>query len=100
MIIDHDQGAPLGQDNRNLRRGGWLFSPSCLAQFAQHGSRVRTCGVQETLVCLDSYQEGDYNGIMLRLEYSSRTIIKCGDLPDSNMAGMGSAIACLSSAHQ
>ena len=34
------------------------------------------------------------------LEYSNRTVINCGDLPDSNVAGMGSAIACLSSAHQ
>ena len=60
---------------------------------------VRTCGVQDTLECLASYQEGDYSGIMLRLEYSNRTITNCGDLLDSNVASMGSAIACLSSAH-
>ena len=39
---------------------------------------VRTCGVQDTLECLASYQEGDYSGIMLRLEYSNRTITNCG----------------------
>ena len=33
----------------------------------KHGDGVRTCGVQDTLECLDSYQEGDYSGIMLRL---------------------------------
>ena len=60
---------------------------------------VRTCGVQDTLECLASYQEGDYSGIMLRLEYSNRTITNCGDLLDSNVASMGSVIACLSSAH-
>ena len=47
--------------------------------------------VQETLEHLDSYQDGDYSGILLRLEYLNRIIINCGDLPDSIVAGIGSA---------
>ena len=39
--------------------------------------------VQETLERLDSCQNGDYSGILLRLEYLNRIIINCGDLPDS-----------------
>ena len=31
--------------------------------------------VQETLEGLDSYQDGDYSGILLRLEYLNRIII-------------------------
>ena len=54
--------------------------------------------VQETLERLDSDLNGDYSGIFLRLEYLNRTIINCGDLPDSIVAGIGSAIACLLSA--
>ena len=56
--------------------------------------------VQETLERLDSYQDGDYSGILLRLEYLNRIIINCGDLPDSIVAGIGSAITCLSSAQR
>ena len=55
--------------------------------------------VQETLERLDSYQDGD-SGILLRLEYLNRIIINCGDLPDSIVAGIGSAITCLSSAQR
>ena len=51
--------------------------------------------VQETLERLDSCQNGDYSGILLRLEYLNRTIINCGHLPDSIVAGIGSAIAFL-----
>ena len=54
--------------------------------------------VQETLERLDSYQDGNYSGILLRLEYLNRIIINCGDLPDSIVAGIGSAIKCLSGA--
>ena len=43
--------------------------------------------VQETLERLDSCQNGDYSGILLRLEYLNRTIINCGDLPDCIVAG-------------
>ena len=56
--------------------------------------------VQETLELLDSCQNGDYGGILLRLEYLNRIIINCGDLPDSIVAGIGSAIACLLSAQR
>ena len=53
--------------------------------------------VQETLERLDSYQDSDYNGILLRLEYLNRIIINCVDLLDSVLAGIGSTITCLSS---
>ena len=56
--------------------------------------------VQDTLEHLDSYQDGDYSGILLRLEYLNRIIINFGDLPDSIVAGIGSAITCLSSAQR
>ena len=56
--------------------------------------------VQETLERLDSCQNGDYLGILLRLEYLNRAIINCGDLPDSIVAGIGSAIACFLSAQR
>ena len=56
--------------------------------------------VQETLERLDSCQNGDYSGILLRLEYLNRTIINCGDFPDSIVDGIGSAIACLLSAQR
>ena len=56
--------------------------------------------VQETLERLDSYQEGDYRGILLRLEYLNRIIINCVDLLDSVLAGIGSANTCLSSAQR
>ena len=65
----------------------------------KHGGSVKfaLAVVQETLERLDSYQDGDYSGILLRLEYLNRIIINCGDLPDSIVAGIGSAITCLSS---
>ena len=56
--------------------------------------------VQDTLERLDSYQDGDYSGLLLRLEYLNRIIINCGDLPDPIVAGIGSAITCLSSAER
>ena len=56
--------------------------------------------VQDTLERLDSYQDGDYSGLLLRLEYLNRIIINCGDLPDSIVAGIGSAITYLSSAER
>ena len=56
--------------------------------------------VQETLERLDSYQDGDYRGILLRLEYLNRIIINCVDLLGSVLAGIGSAITCLSSAQR
>ena len=56
--------------------------------------------IQETLERLDFYQDGDYSGILLRLEYLNRIIINCGDLPDYIVAGIGSAITCLSSAQR
>ena len=56
--------------------------------------------VQETLERLDSYQDGDYRGILLRLEYLNRIIINCVDLLDSVLAGIGSAITFLSSAQR
>ena len=56
--------------------------------------------VQDTLERLDSYDDGDYSGILLRLEYLHRILINCGDLPDSVVAGIGSAITCLSSAQR
>ena len=56
--------------------------------------------VQETLERLDSYQDGDYSGILLRLEYLNRIIVNCGDLPDSIMAGIRSAVTFLSSAQR
>ena len=56
--------------------------------------------VQDTLECLDSYQDGDYSGILLRLEYLHPILINCGDLPVSVVAGRGSAITRLSSAQR
>ena len=56
--------------------------------------------VQETLERLDSCQNGDYGGILLRLEHLNRTTINCGDLPDSIVVGIRSAIACLLSAQR
>ena len=56
--------------------------------------------IQETLGHLDSCQDGDYSRILLRLEYLNRTLINSGELPDSVVAGIGSAIACLSGAQQ
>ena len=56
--------------------------------------------IQDTLERLDSYQDGDYSGILLLLEYLHRILINCGDLPDSDVAGIGSAITCLSSAQR
>ena len=53
--------------------------------------------VQETLERLDPYQDGDYRGILLRLEYLNRIIINCGD---SVVAGIGSAITFFSSAER
>ena len=56
--------------------------------------------VQETLERLDSYQDGDYSGILLRLEHLNRIVTNCGDLPDYIVAGLGSAITCLSRAQR
>ena len=56
--------------------------------------------VQETLEHLDSCQNSDHSRILLRLEYLNHTIIHCGDLPDSIVAGIGSAIACFLSAQR
>ena len=56
--------------------------------------------VQETLERFDSCQNGDHSRILLRLEYLNRTLINSGELPDSIVAGIGSAIACLTSAQQ
>ena len=53
--------------------------------------------IQETLGRLDFCQDGDYSRILLRLEYLNRTLINSGELPDSIVAGIGSAIICLSS---
>ena len=59
----------------------------------KHGGSVCTCcSVQETLERFDSYQDGDYSGILLRLKYLNRIIINCGDLPNSIVAGIGSPI--------
>ena len=38
--------------------------------------------VGETLERLDTYQDGDYSGILLRFVYLNRIIINCEDLPD------------------
>ena len=56
--------------------------------------------VQEALERLDSYQDGDFSGILLRMEYLDRIIVNCGDLLDSIVAGIRSAITCLSSAQR
>jgi len=53
--------------------------------------------IQETLGRLDSCHDGDYSWILLRLEYLNRILINAGELPDSIVAGIGPAIACLSS---
>ena len=68
----------------------WAFRTNMAAAFALPV-------VQETLEHLDSYQDGDYSRILLRLKYLNHIIINCGDLPDSIVAGIGSAITCLSS---
>ena len=68
----------------------------------KHGGSVKfaLAVVQETLERLDSYQDGDYSGILLRLEYLNRIIINCGNLHNSIVAGIGSSITCLSSAQR
>ena len=73
----------------------WAFCTNRAAAFA-------LAVVQETFERLDSYQDGDYSGILLRLEYLNRIIMNCGDLPDSIVAqaGIGSAIKCLSRAQR
>ena len=43
----------------------WTFCTNRAAAFA-------LAVVQETLERLDSYQDGDYSGILLRLEYGQR----------------------------
>ena len=67
------------------------------------GNRSKLAAARKSPRChvntpLDSYQDGDYSGILLRLEYLNRIIINFGDLPDSVVAGIGSAITCLSCA--
>ena len=76
---------------RGWLRGAWV---------GKHGGRVRTYCCTRNFGRLDSCQNGDYSGIFLRLEHLNRTIINCGDLPDSIVAGIGSAIACLLSAQR
>ena len=93
MIVDQD----------HLSGGGsWVALQSVmLCAFCTNIAAVFALTVvQETLERLDSYQDGDYSGILLRLEYLNRIIINCGDLPDSIVAGIGSAITCLSSAQR
>ena len=90
MIVDQDR----------LLRGGpcvalksimlWAFCTNMAAAFA-------LAVVQKTLERLDSYQDSDYSGILLRLKYINLIIINCGDLRDLIVAGKGSAITCLSS---
>ena len=73
-----------------------LFRPSCFA--ANMAVEVGHAVVQETLEHLDSCQEDDFNRILLRMEYLNRTIIiNWGELPDSIVVGIGSALGCLSS---
>ena len=87
MIVDQDH---LSGGGSWVTRGGWA---NIAAEFA-------LAVVKETLERLDSCENGDYSGILLRLEYLNRTITNCGDLPDSIVAGIGSAIACLLSAQR
>lgn len=68
--------------------------------YANMAAEFALAVIQETLGHLDSCQDGDYSRILLRLEYLNRTLINSGELPDSIVAGIGSAIACLSSARQ
>ena len=71
MIVDQDH---LSGGGSWVTQGGWA---NMAAEFA-------LAVVQETLERLDSCQlNGDYSGILLRLEYLNRTIINCGDLPNS-----------------
>ena len=73
-------------DQDHLSGGG-----SCLAllsimlcAFCKNMAAAFTLAVvQDTLEHLDSYQDGDYSGILLRLEYLNRIIINFWDLPDS-----------------
>ena len=52
---------------------------------------------EETLERLDSRQDDDCSRISLRMEYWNLTTINCGEFPDFIVAGIWSAIACLSS---
>ena len=61
---------------------GWLFSPSCFAPFVETWrQRSHLLLNNKTLERLDSYQDGDYSGILIRLEYLNCIIINGGDLP-------------------
>ena len=93
MIVDQD----------HLSGGGsWLALLSIMlcAFCTNMAAALALAVIQDTLGHLDSYQDGDYSGILLRLEYLNRIIINFGDLPDSIVAGIGSAITCLSSAQR
>ena len=68
----------------------------CVNMVAQFALAI----VNETLESLDSCQDDDYSRILLRMEYLNCIIINCGELPDSIVAGIGSAIACLSSSQK
>ena len=71
VIIDQDQGASLGQDNRSLCRvgGSLVHRASCILH--KHGGRVCTC--------LDSYQYSDRvqrkSFLQLKLTFTSPNII-------------------------
>ena len=89
MIVDQDHLS-----------GGWswvaLQSIMLCAFCTNMAAAFALLVVQETLEGLHSYQDGDYSGILLRLEYlKNRVIINCGHLPDSIVAGIGSTITCL-----
>ena len=81
MIVDQDHLS-----------GGWswvaLQSIMLCAFCTNMAAAFALLVVQETLEGLHSYQDGDYSGILLRLEYlKNRVIINCGHLPDSIVAG-------------
>ena len=81
MIVDQDHLSGGGSCLALLSIMLCAFCTNMAAAFA-----LDLAVVQDTLEHLDSYQDGDYSGILLRLEYLNRIIINFGDLPDSIVA--------------
>ena len=86
----------IGSREREGREGGRPLPQALSAS----GSFGQLCAKVAAEFALTVIQDGDYSKILLRLEYLNRTLINSGQLPDSIVAGIGSAIACLSGAQQ
>ena len=71
MIIDQDH---LSRGGSCLTLLSIMLGTFCTNMAAGFALAV----VQDTLEHLDSYQDGDYSGILFRLEYLNRIIINFG----------------------